>query len=262
LNANGVGLPTVLDHVAVATSDLQHGWDLFGGLLGGRWAYGGNDAGFWWGQLQFRSGPKVELLTPTGGPDSAFLDRFLSSRGPGPHHLNFGVTDIYRALSRVRALGIEPVQVNLESDTWKEAFVHPTDAYGIVIQVAQQSGPPPQHAAPTGLPVAGPPCDLQLIEHRVSDIHGAVRLFAEALEGDVIRRHDSADASVVDLGWQAGTCLRLVQASSTPDALSKRTSGCLAGLRFSRRGPAFDAVDLSRAADLSVRLGVHLDLRD
>jgi catechol 2,3-dioxygenase-like lactoylglutathione lyase family enzyme len=252
---------TVLDHVAVATGDLQYGWDLFGGLLGGSWAYGGNDPGFWWGQLQFRSGPKIELLTPTGGPDAAFLDRFLSSRGPGPHHLNFGVTDIARTLSRVRALGIEPVQVSLLSDTWKEAFVHPRDAYGIVIQVAQQSGPPPQLAAPPGLPVPGAPCDFQLIEQRVSDIHGAVRLYAEALEGDIMTRHDSSDESVVELSWQAGTCLRLVQASSTPGASSTRTSGRLADLRFSRRAPAFDAGDLSRAADLSLRLGVSLDLR-
>ena len=57
---------TVLDHVAIGTRALTDGWDLFGGLLGGSWVYGGDSPGYWWGQLQFRAGPKIELLTPTG----------------------------------------------------------------------------------------------------------------------------------------------------------------------------------------------------
>ena len=113
---------TVLDHFAIGTSALADGWDLFGGVLGGTWAYGGDSRGYWWGQLEFASGPKVELLTPTGGPDAAFLERFLAARGAGPHHFNFITADIEATLARVRALGIEPVQVNLDSDTWKEAF--------------------------------------------------------------------------------------------------------------------------------------------
>ena len=32
---------TVLDHVAIGTRVLRDGWDLFGGLLGGSWVYGG-----------------------------------------------------------------------------------------------------------------------------------------------------------------------------------------------------------------------------
>src|ERR1700734_957814 len=81
----------VLDHVALGTRDLADGWQLFGGLLGGTWAYGGDSPGYWWGQLQFARGPMIELLTPTGGPDAAFLERFLASRGAGPHHFNFHV---------------------------------------------------------------------------------------------------------------------------------------------------------------------------
>lgn len=255
-------MPTFLDHVALATDELQHGWDLFGGLLGGSWAYGGNDPGFWWGQLKFRTGPRIELLRPTGGPDAAFLERFLSARGPGPHHLNFGVSDIARTLSRIRALGIEPVKVNLLSDTWKEAFVHPRDAYGIVIQVAQQSGRPPQPAPPAELPAPGPPCDFELLEHHVSDLHGAVRLFTEALDGDIVTRHDSADEPAAELAWQTGTRLRLVQTSSTAAAPRARTSGGLAFLRFNRCGAQFAADDLARAAGLSLRLGVSVQLRD
>jgi len=85
----------------VGTSSLGDGWELFGELLGGAWAYGGDSPGFWWGQLQFSAGPKVELLTPTGGADAAFLERFLAARGPGFHHLNFLVPAIEVTLGKI-----------------------------------------------------------------------------------------------------------------------------------------------------------------
>ena len=225
-------------------------------LLGGAWVSGGDDAGFWWGQVRFGAGPKIELITPTGGPDSAFLERFLVSRGPGPHHLNFMVTDIGATLSRVRALGIEPVGVSLLSTTWKEAFLHPRDAYGIVVQVAERSGPPPEREPPAELGQPGPPSAFALVEHRVADIDSATRLFEEALEGDVVSRHDGAGAATVDLTWQNGARLRLVQ-SDAPGAVR---DGAVTHLHFYRDGSPFSVADLSRAEDLSGRLGVSLEL--
>ena len=136
-------MTVVLDHLAIGTRALSGGWELFGGVLGGTWAYGGDSPGYWWGQLEFAAGPKIELLTPTGGPDAAFLDRFLAARGAGPHHFNFLVTDIEDALARIKASGIEPIGVNLANPEWKEAFLHPRNAHGIVIQVAQQGSTPP-----------------------------------------------------------------------------------------------------------------------
>jgi len=76
-------MTAILDHLAIATPALDDGWELFAGVLGGTWAYGGDSPGFWWGQLDFAAGPKIELLTPTGGRDAAFLDRFLAARGAG-----------------------------------------------------------------------------------------------------------------------------------------------------------------------------------
>jgi methylmalonyl-CoA/ethylmalonyl-CoA epimerase len=252
---------TVLDHVAVATRVLTDGWELFGGILGGRWAYGGNDPGYWWGQLQFRAGPKVELLTPTGGPDAAFLERFLTTRGPGPHHLNFGVTDIRDTLTRVRDLGIEPVGISLDSPTWKEAFLHPRDAYGIVIQVAQQSGPPPQPPRPAELPEPGEPADLSLTELRVDDIDGAVRLYSEALQGEVLSRSETEAGRAADLTWQSGTRIRLVQdAAGGGAAPGHRTETGLSRLCFSRAASASCQEEPARIATLSGRLGVPLEL--
>jgi methylmalonyl-CoA/ethylmalonyl-CoA epimerase len=240
---------TVLDHLAIGTRVLTDGWELFGGLLGGTWGYGGDSPGYWWGQLEFRTGPKIELLTPTGGPDSAFLERFLAARTAGPHHFNFIVGDIEATLVRVRELGIEPVGVELSNPRWKEAFLHPKTAHGIVIQVAQQSGPAPQPPAPADLPPPGPPSAFTLVEHHVADLDGATTLFTQALEGDVAGR----DSGATELTWDNGARLRLVRSASHP-------IGALGELHFRRSGGALGTAEADRVADLSRRLGISVQV--
>ncbi|HXZ64407.1 MAG TPA: VOC family protein [Streptosporangiaceae bacterium] len=249
----------VLDHVAVGTGTLAPGWELFAGLLGGAWAYGGHSPGFWWGQLQYSSGPKVELLTPTGGTDAAFLERFLAGRGPGFHHLNFLVPAIEVTLGRIRALGIEPVGVRLENPHWKEAFVRPTDGHGTVIQVAEQAGPAATANPPAGLGEPGPPCSLSMIEHRVADVDGATRLFEEALGGKVVDRSDTAAGLVAELCWSNGARLRLVQPDGHPAQGAQPAEG-VAHLEFSRDVGSFGRADRDKVALLSRRLGVSIRL--
>jgi catechol 2,3-dioxygenase-like lactoylglutathione lyase family enzyme len=258
-NGGATRRAAVLDHVAVGTSTLADGWELFRNVLGGAWAYGGQSRGFWWGQLQFSAGPKVELLTPTGGDDAAFLERFLDSRGPGFHHLNFIVPDIEVTLRKVEALGIKPVGVRLENPQWKEAFLHPGDAYGTVIQVAQQARTPPPSSPPAELGEPGPPCSLRMIEQRVADIDGAVRLCEEALDGEVVSRPRTSAGSMAEVSWQNGARLRLVQ--SAADAHPGLDAGeGIARVQFTRDDGAFGPADLDKAAVLSRRLGVSVQL--
>ena len=244
--------PAVLDHVAIGTRSLDDGWSLFARELGGRWAYGGDSPGFWWGQLKFAKGAKgakVELLTPRPGPD--FLERFLAARGAGPHHLNFIVPDILESLERVRALGIEPVQVNLDNPVWKEAFLHPKDAYGIVVQIAQQAVEPVTDA-PAELPGPGPATTFVVIEHHVDDLAGAVRLFGDALVGLPVDDDDAAAGSdTVLLQWPNNARLRLVRAPGPPG---------LHHLEFARTGEAFTSGERAEIHSLAQRLGVSLQL--
>jgi methylmalonyl-CoA/ethylmalonyl-CoA epimerase len=243
-------MTAVLDHLAIGTPALADGWELFGGVLGGTWAYGLDSPGYWWGQLEFAAGPKIELLTPTSGPDAAFLERFLTARGAGPHHFNFIVTDIGATLARIRALGLEPVQVNLTNPNWQEAFLHPRSAHGIVIQVAQQAGTPPADTPPGELPEPGPPAFFDLIEHHVGDLAGATRLFAEALDGQV----EAAGNDGAELTWPGGKRLRLVRQDGLP------FGGALHHVRFTRAAGAFGAQDRERAALLAKRLGLTVEL--
>jgi methylmalonyl-CoA/ethylmalonyl-CoA epimerase len=239
----------VLDHVAIGTRDLTDGWQLFGGLLGGMWAYGGNSPGYWWGQLEFARGPMIELLTPTGGPDAAFLERFLARRGAGPHHFNFHVPDIESTLARVRAAGLEPVGIDLSHDRWKEAFLHPKSAHGVVIQVAQQSGPGPRPDAPAGLPAPGAPSVLTLVEHRVADLDGAVQLYERVLDGEVIGH----DAGAAELTWPGGGMIRVVRSAAEP-------LGAIGELHFTRPAGSLAPDDQDRARDLAKRLGISIQV--
>ena len=254
-------MTTDLDHLAIGTPALTDGWELFGGLLGGTWAYGGDSPGYWWGQLEFASGPKVELLTPAGGPDAAFLERFLARHGAGPHHFNFLVSDIEEALARTRAFGIEPVGVSLDNPRWKEAFLHPRQAHGIVIQLAQQEGSPVS-PPPAELPEPGPSAAFDLIEYHVGDLDGAVRLFRDVLEG----QHSldgqpspagagaGAGAGTAELTWPGGKRIRLVHEDGLP------LGGSLHHLGFTRAAGAFTAQESERASLLAKRLGVAAEL--
>jgi methylmalonyl-CoA/ethylmalonyl-CoA epimerase len=248
-------MTAILDHLAIGTAALAGGWELFGGVLGGTWAYGDDSPGFWWGQLKFAAGPKIELLTPTGGPGAAFLERFLAARGAGPHHLNFLVTDIEDTLARIKASGVEPVGVNLADPAWREAFLHPRDAHGIVIQVAQEDGtpasPPPREAV---LTEPGPPARFDLIEHHVSDLDGAVRLFSDVLDGQVEAAGAEAGDEAADLTWPGGKRIRLVREDGLP------LGGALHHVRFSCTAGTFSTRDRERAASLASRLGLTVEL--
>jgi len=243
-------MTAVLDHLAIGTAALTDGWQLFGGLLGGTWAYGGDSPGFWFGQLKFAAGPKIELLTPTGGPGAAFLERFLAAHGAGPHHFNFIVTDIEATLAGLRALGIEPVGVNLTNPNWQEAFLHPRNAYGIVVQVAQQAGSPPANGRPEELPQPGPRTRLTEIEYGVGDLAGATRLFTDVLDGQL----EAAGDDTAELTWAGGKRLRLVREEGLP------LRGSLHHVRFARANGAFSAREREQAGLLAERLGLTVQL--
>lgn len=249
----------LLDHVAIGTRKLTDGWDLFGQILGGKWASGNDSPGYWWGQLAFNGGPKIELLTPTGGPDAAFLERFLARRGAGPHHYNFLVPDIRATLDRVAALDIKPVQVDLNHADWKEAFLPARSAHGLVIQIAEQAGPPDSSGPPAALVVSEVPSTFALVEHHVSDIDAALQLFTMALGGRVAE--STALPGYADVTWPNGACVRLIR-FPRPDSPGSKMSGAIHHLEFSRNhGHEFTTGEADQVSLLAMQLGVPILLR-
>ncbi|MFN8523843.1 MAG: VOC family protein [Chloroflexota bacterium] len=126
-----------LDHVSIAVHSIQKALGLYRDILGGRPDQAGtNDrAGFRVQTLKLPNGGKIELMEPSR-PDS-FLVRFLEQRGEGMHHITVIVPDIHGAIELLRGHGYTPVQINLERPHWQEAFVHPKESHGALIQLVQ-----------------------------------------------------------------------------------------------------------------------------
>jgi methylmalonyl-CoA/ethylmalonyl-CoA epimerase len=214
----------------------RHGdaWPRYAGDLAGEWLSGGRAPGFAPAQLRYGNGMKVEVLEPNAIELNDFLRRFLDRRGPGAHHLTFKVPDIGATLALARELGFEPVGVDLRDPTWKEAFVHPKEAYGITVQIAEAIGDwwspaPPDWPAPRAAPA-----DLELIVLQVDDLDGARRLYQELVGGEPIA--DDPARGTVDLAWPGPGRLRL--AAVAPGVLPANDRGRIEHVVFAVDEPS------------------------
>ena len=220
----------VLDHVAVA---VEHHADAFGryvGELGAHWVSSGPGVGFAPTQLAFGAGIRLELLEPHRVEDSDFLRRFLDRGGPGPHHLTFKVADLAGALADADARGFQAVNVDLSQPVWKEAFLHPKQAEGILIQLAQAAldgrhRPQPPRDLPA--PPPGTPATLVHVGHAVASLDDGLALFAGLLGGHLVARGADSGSVWADLTWPGAGRLRLLE----PDGPTSPLSGWIGDRR-------------------------------
>ncbi len=184
----------IMDHLALASRRAWDNLERYGQQLGGRWLGGPTDPEvdpFYFCQVEFKGGTKLEFVEPYPGPGSDFVRRFLDRNGPGPHHYTYKVKDIEATMADARNAGYDIVNESLDDPAWKEAFLHPKQSHGIVIQFSQPGGdagweePPP--LPPTD---QGSNTTIDRIIHLVADLDGAVRLFTEVLGMEELARHE------------------------------------------------------------------------
>jgi methylmalonyl-CoA/ethylmalonyl-CoA epimerase len=125
------------DHIAIALPRLAAAPAVLVGELGGRPYFGMTSEFFRFGQWRFEGGGRIEVLEPHG--EDGFLHRFLAQHGPGIHHVTFKVPSLREACDRAESLGYAIVGYKDTHPEWKEAFLHPKQAMGIVVQLAQSS---------------------------------------------------------------------------------------------------------------------------
>lgn len=231
----------VLDHVAVAVERQADAWPRYARDLPSSWIGGGSTAGFTSSQVQYGNGMKVEVLEPFAVDQNDFLRRFLDRSGQGPHHLTYKVKDLAAALEIVGAAGYRPVGVDLSSPWWKEAFLHPKDAPGIVVQLAQaaEGGDWGNEDDPSWFPAprVAEPASLLHVAHAVADLDDARRLFEGLLGGKVAGEGEAHGVRYVDLGWAGGGCVRLVTGAPLDQWLAGR-AGRVHHLAFTTVDPA------------------------
>jgi catechol 2,3-dioxygenase-like lactoylglutathione lyase family enzyme len=125
----------LLDHIAIATERMADAPAVLVGQLGGTPAHGGSSSMYRFGQWRFKGGGRIEILEPADA--DGFLRRFLRARGPGVHHVTFRVPSLGDVCARARAHGYDIVGYDDSDPDWKEAFLHPRQALGLVVQFAE-----------------------------------------------------------------------------------------------------------------------------
>jgi methylmalonyl-CoA epimerase len=81
----------------------------------------------------------VELLEPLG-PDTA-VGKFLERRGPGLHHVAYGVEDIDAALGELRQAGLRLIDEQPRTGIRgsRVAFVHPAATGSVLTEIVQSA---------------------------------------------------------------------------------------------------------------------------
>lgn len=80
---------------------------------------------------------RIELLEPTG-PQSP-IEKFMSKRGEGIHHIAVAVDDIEKTLEQLRAAGFRLVDNTPRrgAHNTRIAFIHPSSTHGVLLELVQ-----------------------------------------------------------------------------------------------------------------------------
>ena len=230
----------VLDHVAHAVPSWQTVWDRYVVELGAEWSSGGPGPGFAPAQLRFGNGARIELLMPCAVEENDFLDRFITANGPGPHHLTFKVPDLASAIDQATSAGFDPIGIDFSDPEWMEAFIHPKQATGVVVQLAEAPSPwssPPPDGFPTGRRQrhdgadAVNPASVRRVVHAVADLEVATSLFVGLLGGRRAAQGEGDGYQWSDLEWGGPLALRLVAPTTPTSPDGPGAPGLAGGLR-------------------------------
>jgi methylmalonyl-CoA/ethylmalonyl-CoA epimerase len=89
-------------------------------------------------EVLFAVGESFVQLIGALGPDTP-VGRFLGKRGPGLHHVGYGVANVAEALEHLQADGVTLIDQTPRpgSRGTTIAFVHPKDMGGVLVELVQ-----------------------------------------------------------------------------------------------------------------------------
>lgn len=222
-----------LDHVALASFDSSPVLRALVNDLGATVLFGGFNYGF--RAMQVDCGDlRIELIEPHNVESNDFLKRFLDASGPGPHHLTFKTDDIRRDLQNLREAGYHAVGVNIDNPYWQEAFLHPKEAGGTVVQIAESDLDPVALTEGVASTLTdgergpmmwwedpGPPAESEAVLRRVvvttDEMRRALSLYCDLLGGS----RTSHDEGWVEISWPGGGKIRLEHAAGRSQGIDR-----------------------------------------
>ena len=90
---------------------------------------------FQWQVFSLGDLTRLEIISPNGG--GKFMEKFLSDQEGGVHHITLETPDIRKVKEHLDKKGVPFFGYSEAIEEWKELFIHPRDAYGVLIQVAE-----------------------------------------------------------------------------------------------------------------------------
>jgi methylmalonyl-CoA/ethylmalonyl-CoA epimerase len=125
-----------IHHLGVAVEDLEEALATYERLFGAEIEHRAtvDEQGVRAMSLRIGEG-RVELLEPLG--EDTPVGRFLAKRGPGMHHVAYGVPDVRAALAELTDAGADMIDEAPREGLFglQVAFVHPDSVHGVLSEV-------------------------------------------------------------------------------------------------------------------------------
>ena len=127
-----------VDHVGIAVADLEASVANYTLLLGAQPSHRERVEDQGVEEVLFGTGRSSIQLLGALGPDTP-VGRFVSSRGPGLHHIAYRVDDVQDALAHLREQGAELIDEAPRAGSRNTliAFVHPRSMGGVLVELVQ-----------------------------------------------------------------------------------------------------------------------------
>ena len=140
-----MGFVRRVERVALAVADLDAAQEFFETWFGAQFGAEENIDDMGIRYRPFRLGESTMEILQATRPDSP-VARFLESHGgPGVHHITLEVDDLDAAVAEMERRGGRIAYrhdygpgVTFEGQVWREAFVHPKDAFGVLVHLAEK----------------------------------------------------------------------------------------------------------------------------
>jgi methylmalonyl-CoA/ethylmalonyl-CoA epimerase len=127
-----------IHHVGIAVTDLEQSIDLYRTVFNAELVHRATNEREGLEAAFLRIGDaELELMAPLR-PDSP-VGKFVAKRGPGMHHVAYGVPDIEKAIDDVRAAGLELIDAEprMGMHGSRIAFVHPKSVGGVLTELVE-----------------------------------------------------------------------------------------------------------------------------
>lgn len=130
---------TEIDHIGIAVEDLEAAVERYRRAFGVEPVHRERVESQGVEEVLFAVGTSFIQLLGALGPQTP-VGRFLSSRGPGVHHVAYRVDDVATALDHLRTQGVRLIDETPRSGSRGTtiAFVHPSDMGGVLVELVQE----------------------------------------------------------------------------------------------------------------------------